>query len=167
MNEIFTRRSVRTFSPQPVEPEKAEKLLRAAMQAPSARNQQPWEFILVTEPALLARLGGIHPFSAPAGQAPLVIVALGNRDYMRSPAIWTHDMGAACENILLEAVSLGLGAVWMAVEPDPVRVQALRDIFTLPEHVCPFAMIAAGYPAQPTPPQEDRFHPERIHYNGY
>ena len=62
MNEIFTRRSVRKYADKPVEKEKVEKLLRRAMQAPSATNQQPWEFIVVDDKELLKKLSSFHSF---------------------------------------------------------------------------------------------------------
>lgn len=162
MKQIFERRSVRNYTLQTVEPEKIEKLLRAAMQAPSGGNQQPWEFIVVTDKQLLRKLASV---SKPA--APAAIVVLGNTGYMKYPELWTHDLGAVCQNILLEAEYLGLGAVWMSIEPTESRINNIRNIFpSMPENIKPYSIIAIGYPDETREPIE-RFKPERIHYNSY
>ena len=59
MNTIFTRVSIRKFQDRPVEPEKLEKLLRAAMAAPSAKNHQPWEFYVVKNRDIIERLSEV------------------------------------------------------------------------------------------------------------
>lgn len=117
MDAIFNRRSIRKYKDKPVEKEKIEKLLRAAMQAPSAGNQQPWEFIVIQDKENLKKLSGMSPYSKLIMNAPLTFVLLGNKDKMKFPENWQQDMGASAENILLEAVELGLGAVWLGVAP--------------------------------------------------
>ena len=92
MDVIFNRRSIRRYKKQAVEPDKVEKLLRAAMQAPSAVNQQPWEFIVVQNKGGLERLAGISAYSKMVAEAPLAIVLLGNEDRMRLQHHWEQDM---------------------------------------------------------------------------
>ena len=135
MNEIFSRASVRQFEPRPVEQEKVEQLLRAAMAAPSARNQQPWEFYAVTN---------------------------RGRNCSR-PEYAQIDCSAAAENILLEAVSQGLGAVWLGIAPIEMRMEATAQALNLPEDLYVFAIIACGYPAVEPKPQ-DRYDPARVHW---
>lgn len=167
MKQIFDRRSVREYTSQPVEKEKIEKLLRAAMQAPSGGNQQPWEFVVVTDKELLQRLSTVSGPAAPVGRAPLAIVTLGNVQYMKYPELWTHDLGAVCQNILLEAEYLDLGAVWMSIEPTESRIENVKNIFpSMPDNIKPYSIIAVGYPADKLQPT-DRFKPERVHYNVY
>jgi len=64
---------------------------------------------------------------------------------MRFPENWEQDLGAACQNILLEAVELGLGAVWLGIAPVEVRMSKVSEILNLPEHIVPFAIILIGY----------------------
>lgn len=165
MNTIFTRRSIRNFTHQVVEREKIDKLLRAAMQAPSAGNQQPWEFIVVQDKTTLEKLGGLSPYAKPAAKAPLAFVLVAREEGLRFPEYWEQDMSAATQNILLEAVELGLGAVWLGAAPVKERMDYLREMFNLPEKIKPFCVIALGYPA---PGQEnrfvDRFEASRVHY---
>lgn len=112
MNSIFHRVSIRKFQDKPVEPEKIETLLRAAMAAPSARNQQPWEFYVVTNKDLIQKLSTVSPYAGCAKDAPVLIVSAYREDAI-SPAYAQIDLSIANENIWLEADALGLGGVWL------------------------------------------------------
>ena len=79
MKVIDNRRSVRKFSNQEVDQVIVEKLLRAAMQAPSAGNQQPWEFIVVEDKVKLEELSNMSPYATPVKRSAVSIVVLGNR----------------------------------------------------------------------------------------
>ena len=162
MNAIFKRVSVREFTDKPVEAAKANALLRAALAAPSAGHQQPWEFYVVTEPSVIARLGEATKYSKPAGAAPLVIVPCKRNNGMRHEAFVDQDMSAAVENILLEAVEQCLGAVWMGVAPKEGRMEIVRNILNIPANLDAFALVAVGYPAEQAS-QKDRFDASRIH----
>lgn len=166
MKEIFERASVRVFKPQPVEKEKIEMLLRAGMQAPSAGNQQEWEFLVVQDPKKLEQLSGVDNYAKFLSRVPGVIIVLGNRDEMRFPEHWQQDLGAVSENILLQAVSEGLASVWLGVAPIEERMQFIKQLFNLPDNVLPFSIVAFGY-AKKQPEVEERYNPERVHYENY
>lgn len=170
INAINKRRSIRKFKDIPVEKEKIELLLKAAMQAPSSINEQPWEFIVVENKDTLEKLSHTHPYALAMKNGAVGIIVLVNKDYVlaKGPAepLWQHDLSAASENILLEAVELGLGATWMAVAPIEERTSYIKDLFKLPENIIPFNMIIVGYPEYEKN-HEDRFKPERIHYEKY
>ena len=166
MNSIFSRKSIRKYEDRCVEEDKIRLLLQAGMSAPTARNQQEWEFVVVTDEAIRARLSQVSPYTTPAEKAPLVIVPLGNEHKMTSPAFFEQDLGAACENILLEAVELDLGGVWMGIAPNQERMAAVSEILGLPEHLKPFAILAIGYPAE-VREAENRYDEEKVHYNRY
>lgn len=168
MEEIFTRRSIRRFEDRPVEKAVLDKLLRAAMQAPSAGNQRPWEFLVIEDKTLLEKLSHMSPYAGPCARAPMAIVLLANLGQLNFPECWQQDMGAATENLLLEAVHLGLGAVWMGTAPEENRETYVRDLFGLPEQVRPFALIALGYPAEGTGNHfTDRYEEKRVHHETY
>jgi nitroreductase len=165
MNAIFTRRSVRTYQDRPVEVEKIDQLLRAAMQAPSAGNQQPWEFIVVQDGESLKKLSAMSPYAGLLAEAPLAFMLLGNKKRMKFPENWQQDLAAAAENLLLEAAELGLGAVWLGVYPLEERVAYIRGQFALPPDLLPFAVIAAGYPADANANRfVDRYEADRVHF---
>jgi nitroreductase len=166
MNEIFSRYSVRKYQARKVEREKIEQILRAAMAAPTARNQREWEFIVLDDSQLLEKASKTSPYTSAAAQAPLAIVVAANQDRMTCPANWEQDLGAACQNILLEAAALELGGCWMAVAPSKERMDYVCNMLRLPEKVLPFALIPIGYPAE-FRQQPDRYEPDRVHWNGY
>ena len=166
MNEIFNRASVRVFKDAPVEKEKIEMLLKAAMQAPSAGNQRPWEFIVVEDKKTLEQLSETDPYAKFVAKVPAAIVALGNTDEMRFPEHWEQDLGAACENILLEAVSQDLGAVWRGVAPLKERMDHITKVFDLPDNIRPYAIIPFGYAKRPYE-VEERYDAGRVHFEKY
>ena len=164
MKEIFNRRSIRKFEDRPVEKDKIDKLLRAGMQAPSAANQQPWEFIVVENKENLKTLSLTTPYSKPVADSAVTFVLLGNSDNFKVPTGWQQDMGAATQNILLEATHLELGAVWLGVATADSAVDYIKDLYDLPENIKPFAMIAIGYPDGQKNEFVDRYIADRIHY---
>ncbi|MGM9521905.1 MAG: nitroreductase family protein [Oscillospiraceae bacterium] len=166
MDEIFSRTSVRSFKDTPVEPEKIEMLMRAAMAAPSGGNQQPWEFVVVTDKKQRERLGKSSPYAGPAAAAPLTIAVLSSSGKMRFPELWQQDLGAASENILLEAVHLGLGGVWLGIAPLEDRMAHVAEVLGLPEGVMAYCLLAIGYPDGPTSPKKN-YDPSRVHYDRY
>ncbi len=163
MDYILSRRSIRKYTREPVADELVEYLLHAAMSAPSARNEQPWHFIVVRDHDTMDRVMEFHPFAQmlPEAQAAIIICAdpsLNQSEYDQTP----EDCSAAAENILLAAHSKGLGAVWLGIYPRPERMQGLRRLFGIPEAITPFAMIPLGYPAESKNPA-DRYKSERVH----
>ena len=166
MNSIFIRRSIREYIDKPVEKEKIEKILQAAMQAPSARNQQAWEFIVVTADDVKNKVSEIGPSSRLAAKSPVLIVMLGNRDEMLIPDKWAQDMGACAQNMLLQIVQEGMGGVWLGIYPDKDRVDAIRKIFRLPENIEPFGVISFGY-SERNNKFTDRYKENKIHWEVY
>lgn len=162
MNELYTRVSIRKYQSRPVEPEKTLALLRAAMQAPSAKNQQPWEFYVVTNRAKLEALSKVSPYSGMTKNAPAAIVSVYRKDCML-PDYAHIDMSIAMENLWLECVSQGLGGVWLGIAPQEERMRAVEAVLGLPKDVRAFAIFPYGYPAEERQ-QRDRFDEGRIHY---
>lgn len=145
MGSIFHRTSIRKYKNQIVEKEKIERILKAAMQAPSARNQQPWEFFVVTNKKALAQLSKASPYTSCVKDAPLAIVVAMHKE-APSSAYVQIDCAMCSENILLEATRLGLGAVFLGIAPLYDRIQKVNTILHLPEEVDAFGIIPIGYP---------------------
>lgn len=145
MSIIFNRKSVREFTDTKITEDEITLLLKAGMQAPSAKNQQPWDFIVVDDREILNKLSKMHTGSWPLVTAPLAIIPM-IRKSDRSPRMTQQDMGAATENILLEAVELGLGAVWIGVYPLEERIEHVSNIFDISGETLPFCIIAIGHP---------------------
>ena len=162
MNSIFHRVSTRKYQEKQIEQEKVEQMLRAAMAAPSACNQQPWEFYVVTNKNTIKKLSEASPYAGCAEGAPLVFVPCYKKEGI-APDYFEIDLSAAVENLLLEADELGLGAVWMGIAPDAGRMNAVREVLDIPQTLEPFALVPCGYPAE-TRPQQDRYEESRVHY---
>jgi len=164
MSIIFKRRSIRKYKNEIIPDEIIEKLLRAGFAAPSARNAQPWHFIVVSDRNILEEIPKFHPYSKMLLEASHAIVVCGDlsseivRDY------WVQDCSAATQNILLMATELGLGSVWLGLYPDEARVNALKKLLKIPDEAMPLSIIAIGYPDETREPI-DRFNVEKVHYN--
>ncbi|MBR4455441.1 MAG: nitroreductase family protein [Solobacterium sp.] len=162
MKSIFHRVSVRKFKEEPVKSVDAEWMMRAAMAAPSACNQQPWEFYIVRDKEKIEALSKCSPYSGCAAGAPMVIVPCYRTEGLVAPQFQQIDLAIACENILLQADSLGYGAVWLAVAPEEERMNAVAEVLQIPETLKPFCLIPVGVPAE-SHEQINRFDPSRIH----
>jgi nitroreductase len=163
MNSIYHRISVRKYENRPVEDEKIREILRAGMQAPSAGNQQPWEFWVVKEHKKIQALSVASPYAGCAAGAPVVIVPAYRTEGLRFPEFAQIDLAIAQENMWLMTDSLGLGGVWLAVAPIRERMDAVRKVLGLPEKIEPFSLFALGWPAE-SRMQQNRFDEKRIHY---
>jgi nitroreductase len=161
---IMTRRSIRRFKEWGIEDRKIETLLRAAMQAPSGHNHQPWHFIVITERRILSAIPEFHVYAKMLHQATAAIMVCGDMRIEESIEYINTDCSAATENLLLAAHELGLGAVWLGIYPRERRVQEIRRLLDIPRHIIPIALVALGYAAEDMKP-EDRFRPERVHRN--
>ena len=167
ISDILTRTSVRAYSDKPVETQKVDTLLRAAMAAPTAGNKQPWRFVVIDDRSILDAISENFKTMTMARNASLVVIMCGDitatfdgegKDY------WIQDVAAASENLLLAAHAMGLGAVWCGIYPQTSRVERFSEMLHLPENIIPMACICVGYPDGPTSPK-DKWHPEHIHYN--
>lgn len=163
MDAIFKRISVRKYQSRPVEPEKIEQLLRAAMAAPSAANQQPWEFYVTDSPEKIRELSTCSPYAAFLKDAPLAIVPCYRTKNLRTLDYAQIDLSIATENLLLEAVDLGLGTCWMGIAPVRERMDAVNRVIGNPRDLEAFAIVSCGYPAEERS-QEDRFEEKRVHW---
>ena len=161
LEAIRTRRSIRKYLDRRVPEELVQTLLAAAMQAPSARNQQPWYFVVIDDVAMLARIPEFMPNAAMAAEAPLAILVCGDLSLEESEGYWLVDCAAAVENVLLAAHALGLGAVWCGVYPREARMDGLRQLVGLPKNVIAHSLVVLGYAAEQVS-AEDRYRPERV-----
>lgn len=164
LNLIHTRRSIRKYCEKNIEYSQIKMLIESAMDAPSANNQQPWHFVIVTDKRLLQELSGCNGGYTMLKEAPLAILVCGEPGKATLPHFWPLDCAAATQNILLASHAIGLGAVWLGAYPAEEHVASIRHILNVPQTVVPFALIAVGYPAEEKVPTQ-RYIPDRIHYN--
>ena len=134
LDNIATRTSIRDYEARPVEKEKIEKMLRAAMAAPTAMNKQPWHFVVVDQRAVLDALSEANPNAKMLRKAPLAIVVCGDTEKMIEGGgrdFWIQDASAATENLLLAAHAMSLGAVWTGAYPAEDRCKAISNVLSL------------------------------------
>ncbi len=145
------RRSIRQFSNHPIEVEKVNALIEAAIRTPTSRGRNPWEFIVVTEPELLKQLGNAKVNgSAFLAGAPLAIVVTA--DVTKSD-VWTEDCSIAAMVIQLVAEELGLGSCWAQIRLRPhsekcTAEEYLKSLLGLPSSYAVECIIGIGYPAE-------------------
>lgn len=167
---ILSRKSVRSYTNQKVSRDDLMKIVKAGMAAPTAINIQPWEFIVIDDPNILAELGGVNRAGQMIAKAPAAIVVAGNMDaYKDRPNardFWVQDTSAATENILLQIEAMGLGAVWTAAFPVQERMDGIRKVLNLPDNIIPLNVIAVGYPDTENKPK-DKWKENKLHWNAY
>ncbi|MEM0199519.1 MAG: nitroreductase family protein [Desulfurococcaceae archaeon] len=145
---LRSRRSIRKFKDQPPPLEEVLKAIDVARFAPSAKNAQPWRFILVKDPDVKSKLSRIHPAAKPLERAPLAVVVACNID--ESPVSYMLDCSAATVYFLLAAHALGLGTVWIQTMRN---IENIREVLGMPSSTVPIAIVAVGYPDEaPEPP---------------
>jgi nitroreductase len=164
MDFILSRRSIRKFKGDKVPEHILREILKAAMSAPSAGNQQPWHFIIIRERKILDEIPRFHQYSDSVKEAGCAILVCGDLMLEKHRGYWVQDCSAATQNILIAATVKGLGTCWLGVYPREVRMSGFRNLFSLPEHIVPFALVPIGYPAE-TKPRTNRYDDNRVHYD--
>lgn len=170
LENIFSRKSVRSYTDQPVSKATLDTLVRAAMAAPTGKDMRPWKFVVINEREMMDSLSRMLPRAKMLPQAQAAIVVCGDLSILdkhgKPSGNWTFDCSAATENLLLAAEAMGLGAVWTGVYPYEDRSAAVISALGLPEHIIPLNLIPIGYPlGKPQP--KDKFDADNIHYNGW
>ena len=162
MDAILSRRSIRRYTGEGIPDPVIEEILRAAMSAPSAGNQQPWHFVVITDRGTLRQVPSFHPHANMVPEAPVAVLVCGDRSREKHEGFWVQDCSAATQNLLLAAHAKGLGAVWVGIYPREDRVFGFRKLLGLPDHVVPLALVPLGFP-EGGKPREDRFDRSRVH----
>lgn len=164
LEALFTRRSIRKYKSTPIPEKDVTLLLKAGMYAPTARNTQSNQFLVISDRSLLDAFTSVHPYAAMLKQAPLCIVVCGDKQSEKEENYLAINGSAATQNILLAAHSMGIGSVWLGVYGRTERMSGIQQLFSLPEHIVPISAIALGYPDE-AKEAENRFDQNKVHYN--
>ena len=164
LETIFTRRSIRKYSDQKIDDDVFVNLVKAAVSAPSAGNQQPWQFIIISDKKKLERVLEFHPHAKMLLDAQGAILICGDLSKEKHKGYWVLDCAAATENILLAAHATGFGACWLGIFPREERVAGMKSLVEVPDHVIPFALVSLGFPDEQKNPS-DRYDESLVHYN--
>ena len=160
---ILTRRSIRKYTDEEISENMIKELIEAGVSAPSAGNQQPWQFVILDDQKIFDEIIKIHPNSKMLKNAKKAILICGDLNLERHKGYWILDCAAVTQNILLAAHANGLGAVWLGVHPREQRMNGIIDLFNLPKHILPISLLSIGYPAE-TVVKPERFNQEKAHY---
>ena len=164
MEKLFNNDSVTEFSDKPISKKVMKAIMKDVMNAPSAGNQCPWEFYIVTDADTKAKLSECARFAAPAKDAPVVVVPCYARRCKHSAYV-LQDMSACCNNMLLSASSHDIGTYWIGVAPKVSRMDLVTNVLTLPRHLEPFSIMCLGYPASgEIPKKPKRYDPDKLHF---
>ena len=164
MDILYKRRSIRRYTSQPVNQDAILGFIKAGMNAPSAGNEQPWHFVIITERDILNAIADVHPYAKMLYQAPAAVLVCGEPSLEKHEGYWVQDCAAATQNILLEIEDQEFGGVWIGVYPRKERINSLRDLLGIPENIIPFSLIGLGHPAERKDPN-NKFIEERIRWN--
>lgn len=137
------RRSIRTFSSQPVEREKIDYILQCALMSPSGKRLNPWEFVVVTGEPVLRQLAGCKTYGSQMFNTAMagIVIALDSS----LTDTWQADGAIAAEHILLAAEEQGLGACWCHIYGRAESEAMVRDLTGIPEKYNVLCVIALGY----------------------
>ncbi len=163
---ILTRRSIRKYKNKKISKDKTDKILKAAMYAPSAFNNQPWQYLVIDKREILGEVLKIIPHAEMLQQSTLAILICGDKNLEQNIDLIVLNCAAATQNALLAAHDLGLGAVWISAYPVEENMKGLKNLFKLPENIIPISLLSIGYPDEKVI-TEKRFKQERIHYNNW
>jgi nitroreductase len=142
---IRARRNVRTYTDEPIEPAQLDQILEAGRRTPSARNWQPWDFVVVTEREALAELSKVWMGAGHiAGSAATIALIAPVAETERDKSIAQYDLGQATMSIMIEAADLGIGSGHSAVGDQDLARQLLGFP---PDRFCAY-LIALGHPAE-------------------
>jgi nitroreductase len=166
LRHILDRRSIRRFTEQKIDRETIKQLLTAAMYAPSAVNKQPWHFVVIDQRQMLEKIMEIHPHAGMLQTASHGIVICGDEFLQHDDGYWVVDCGAATQNLLLAAQTLGLGACWVGLHPREGRKASFTELLELPSHVKPFALVALGYSGEKIS-RPERFKSDKVRHNSW
>ncbi len=165
---IMNRTSVRSYTDQIIPEDTMELILRAGMAAPSGKNIQPWELVVVRDKEMLFKLSEEQPYAAgKLNDATAAIIvcarpATDNDDRVGS-VYWDVDAAAVTQNILLAAEYFGVGAVWTTTHPHQHAIEGVRELLQIPEYITPLCIISMGYPDKPKV-VKDKWKPEKVHF---
>ena len=171
IENILTRRSVRSFEDRPISAEDMRTILEAAMSGPTCANTRAWQFIVVEDKETLNRMADANGmYAAPLKGAAAGILICGDLEkaFAAAKEYWVIDGAIAGQNISLAARALGIGSVWLGTWPQMDRVEKQRELFDLPEHIVPHSVIALGYSADTeNVEQKENYDANCVHFEAW
>lgn len=160
---LINRRSIRKYTNKEIPAEAINELLKSAMYAPSAMNNQAWQFVVIDQREKLNEIFKIVPQEMLKSTQAAILIC-GDTNLEKNIDYIQQNCSAATQNLMLAAHGLGLGSCWIGVYPVKETISWLQKIFKLPDFVIPISLVSLGYPAE-NPVADERYKPEKMHFN--
>jgi nitroreductase len=161
---LLNRRSIRKYKNQKISQENINKILKAAMYAPSAMNLQSWQFIVIDSKEVMLEIVKSIPYAEMLKQSVAAILVCGDTAVEKNESWLLQNCSATTQNILLSAHELGIGSCWIGIHGMVDIINNIKLQFKLPENILPVSLVSLGYPDESVI-AEDRFKKEKIHHN--
>ena len=158
---IFSRRSIRKYTDQPVSEADLQSLLEAGMAAPSGMNRRPWHLVAVNDSQVIQKIAQSPTYGRTLPDAALVIVVCGD------PSVsdwWLQDCTLATQNVLLAAAGLGLGGIFLGCHGKAEREGPIRQALGIPDEIGMASVLCIGHPAEEKEPRT-QYDPAQAHRN--
>jgi nitroreductase len=163
---LLNRRSIRKYKERKISKKDVDKILKAAMYAPSAMNLQAWHFVVIDDNEILIEIVNSIPYAEMLKQSAAAILVCGDSLIEKNESWLLQNCSASIQNILISAYGLGLGSCWIAIHGMDDVYKNVKAQFKLPKNIVPVALISLGYPDDEVK-AEERFKEEKIHYNNW
>ena len=164
---LFTRHSIRKYTDEPIDGEHVKLLLEAALLAPSGKSVRPWEFVVVEDKEVLAKMSECRPFgSGPVAKCKLAIVVCGDPG---KTDVWVEDCTIAATYIQLQAEALGLGSCWIQMrgrfdKDNNDSADLIRELLDIPGEQQVECIIVLGHKDEVRCPVDpDKLLWEKVH----
>ena len=164
---LFTRHSIRKYTDEPIDGEHVKLLLEAALLAPSGKSVRPWEFVVVEDKEVLAKMSECRPFgSGPVAKCKLAIVVCGDPG---KTDVWVEDCTIAATYIQLQAEALGLGSCWIQMrgrfdKDNNDSADLIRELLDIPGEQQVECIIVLGHKDEVRRPVDpDKLLWEKVH----
>ncbi|MBC8587435.1 nitroreductase family protein [Paratissierella segnis] len=168
LDAIFTRRSIRKYTGEPISEGDLKLILKAGFQAPSAHNFEPRDFVVVKDKETLDKISNFHRYAKMLPSASCCIVVCGDTRKQKEIGFLVEDCSASIQNMLLAVHGLDLGAVWCGLYSGGELVdymkKAMKETLNLPDYIIPVGMIAIGVKDEEKEPI-DRYNEEKVHFD--
>ena len=166
MEVFLDRRSYREYKDEKIPEEDINKIVTAALYAPTAVNKREVQFVVIDDKKVMEEIMKVHPYSHMLKQASHAIAVVGNPKEAYLPGYFIVDASIASENILLAAETLGYGSVFLGVYPEEERVESIRKILQLPEGYVVLNVISLGVPTKKLA-RPERYDANKVHRNAF
>lgn len=168
---LKTRRSIRKYLPQKVEPEKILQIIKAALMSPASKRSNPWEFIVVQDREMLQKLADSRPHGSQLlAESPLGIVVVADTE---KSDVWVEDASIAAIIMQLQAQDLGLASCWVQVfkrdkDNQTTTEEYIKKLLNIPSKYAVLNILSIGYPNEVRKPyDEELLSVEKIHFEAF